>query len=64
MEVGRSGQLGELRQAQERLAEARVQARRFNEEYARLTVELRRRVAIARRNVATLPASRRQGQPS
>ena len=63
MEVGRSGQLGELRQAQERLAEARVQARRFNEEYARLTNELRRRVAVARRNIAVLP-SRRQAQPS
>lgn len=63
IEVGRSGQLTGLRQAQECLAEARIQARRFNEEYARLTQELRRRVAIARRNVAVLP-SRRQAYPS
>jgi hypothetical protein len=62
-EVGRTGQLAGLRHAQEQLAEARVQARRFNEEYARLTGELRKRVAIARRNVATLP-SRKQAQPS
>ena len=53
-EVGRSGQLGGLRIAQERLAEARIQARRFNDEYARLAGELKRRVATARRAVVPL----------
>lgn len=62
-EVGRSGQLGGLRQAQERLAEARTQARRFNDEYARLTGELRRRVQVARRKAASLP-QRRRAHPS
>jgi hypothetical protein len=50
-EVGRSGNLAGLRDAQEKLAEARVQARRFNDEYARVAGELRRRVATARRQV-------------
>lgn len=62
-EVGRTGHLGGLREAQERLADARVQARRFNDEYARLSNDLRRRVAVARRHTAAMP-TRRQGQPS
>jgi hypothetical protein len=62
-EVGRSGQLHGLRIAQERLADARTQAHRFNDEYARLSQDLRRRVATARRRADRLP-SQRQHSPS
>jgi len=62
-EVGRSGQLHGLRLAQERLADARVQAHRFNDEYARLSQDLRRRVASARRRSDRLP-TQRQHSPS
>jgi len=62
-EVGRSGQLDGLRVAQDRLADARSQAGRFNDEYGRLSRELRRRVQIARRRHDRLPVSR-QPQPS
>lgn len=61
--IGRTGQLDGLRTAQDRLADARSYAHRFNDEYARLTEELRQRVAIARRRADVLP-NRRQHQPS
>jgi hypothetical protein len=61
--VGRTGQLQGLRVAQERLADARTQAHRFNDEYARLATDLRRRVATARRRADRLP-TRRQASPS
>ena len=63
-QVGRTGQLGGLRVAQEKLSDARTQARRFNDEYARLTDELRQRVATARRHGSALPRSTRQRYPS
>ncbi|TAK20464.1 MAG: hypothetical protein EPO26_17985 [Chloroflexota bacterium] len=53
LEIGRSGNLSILSQSQEHLVEARVQARRFNDEYSRLANELRRRVATARRQMGT-----------
>ncbi|HEY3108546.1 MAG TPA: hypothetical protein VGL23_07320 [Chloroflexota bacterium] len=62
-EVGRSRRLDGLRVAQERLADARSQAGQFNDEYARLSRALRRRVRIARRRHDRIPASR-QPQPS
>jgi hypothetical protein len=62
-EVGRSGQLHGLRDAQARLADGRTQAHRFNDEYARLSHELRRRVQTARRRHDRLPAGR-QASPS
>jgi len=62
-EVGRSGQLDGLRVAQEQLASARTEGGRFNDECARLSRRLRRRVQIARRRRDRLPASR-QVQPS
>lgn len=42
--AGETRDLRRLQQAQEPLAEARVAARRINEEYARLVAEVRRRV--------------------
>ena len=62
-EVGRTGKMGSLRVAQDRLADARTHAHRFNDEYARLSHELRQRVAAVRRRADVLP-NRRQGQPS
>ena len=62
-EVGRSGKMGGLRTAQDRLADARSQAHRFNDEYARLSSELRQRVAAVRRRTDRLP-NRRQPSPS
>ena len=47
--VGMSGDPGRLREAQQVLGEARAYAHRFNDEYARLAAELRRRVQIALR---------------
>ena len=63
-EVGRSGKMGGLRVAQDRLADARTQAHRFNDEYARLSQELRQRVATLRRRRAGVLPNRRQQQPS
>jgi len=48
--VGLSGDPGRLREAQQLLGEARVHAHRFNDEYARLAAELRRRVQLAQRD--------------
>ena len=62
-EVGRTGKMGGLRTAQDRLADARNQAHRFNDEYARLSHELRQRVAALRRRADLLP-NRRQRGPS
>jgi hypothetical protein len=62
-QVGRTSQLHGLRIAQEHLADARTQAHRFNDEYARLSQELRRRVQTARRRGDRLP-TRRQASPS
>lgn len=62
-QVGRTSQLQGLRAAQAQLADARTQAHRFNDEYARLSSELRRRVATARRRADRLP-TRRQASPS
>lgn len=61
--VGRTGQMSGLRAAQSALIDARTHAHRFNEEYAEISADLRRRVAIARRRDHHLPA-RRQAQPS
>jgi hypothetical protein len=47
-EIGSRREPRRLREVQERLAEARVHARRFNEEYGRLKDELRGRVEAAR----------------
>jgi hypothetical protein len=62
-EIGRTGKLNGLRAAQDRLADARSQAHRFNDEYARLSQELRQRVAAVRRRSDVLP-NRRQPSPS
>ncbi len=62
-EVGRTGKMAGLRVAQDRLADARTQAHRFNDEYARLAQELRQRVAAIRRRADVLP-NRRQPMPS
>lgn len=62
-EIGKSGRLVGLRVAQDRLADARGQAHRFNDEYARLSQELRQRVAAVRRRTDVLP-NRRQPSPS
>lgn len=62
-EIGRGGKMSGLRAAQDRLADARGQAHRFNDEYARLSQELRQRVAALRRRSDALP-NRRQPQPS
>ena len=62
-EIGRSGNMSGLRVAQDRLADARGQAHRFNDEYARLSSELRQRVAAIRRRSDVLP-NRRQAQTS
>ena len=61
--VGRTNQMTGLRIAQDYLSDGRVQAQRFNDEYARLSRELRQRVAIARQRGAVLPG-RRQASPS
>lgn len=61
--VGRTIHMGGLRIAQDYLTDGRVQAQRFNDEYARLSRELRQRVAIARQRGAVLPG-RRQASPS
>jgi hypothetical protein len=58
-EIGRTGKMGGLRTAQD----ARSQAHRFNDEYARLSQELRQRVAAVRRRADVLP-NRRQPSPS
>jgi hypothetical protein len=47
--VGMSGDPGKLRDAQQVLGEARAYAHRFNDEYARLAADLRRRVQVALR---------------
>lgn len=47
--VGMSGDPGKLRDAQQILGEARAYAHRFNDEYARVAAELRRRVQVALR---------------
>ena len=47
--VGLSGDPGKLREAQQLLGEARAYAHRFNDEYARLAADLRRRVQITLR---------------
>lgn len=62
-EIGQTGKLSGLRTAQDRLADARSQAHRFNDEYARLSQELRQRVAAIRRRSDVLP-NRRQRSPS
>jgi hypothetical protein len=61
--IGRTGQLSGLRVAQQQLADGRIQAHRFNEEYARLVEEIRLRVSTARRRGDQMP-KRRQYQPS
>ena len=48
--VGMSGDPGKLRDAQQMLGEARAYAHRFNDEYARLAAELKRRVQVALRD--------------
>ena len=59
-DVGRSGDLLRLRHVDDVLGESRVQARRFNTEYARLSEQLRLIVAAARpvRPRSTLTAFR------
>jgi hypothetical protein len=57
-DMGRDGQLDRLREARDRLAEARSLAGRFNDEQARLSQGLRRRVQLARRRHDRLPGSR------
>ena len=47
--VGMSGDPGKLRDAQRLLGEARAYAHRFNDEYARLAADLRRRVQVVLR---------------
>jgi hypothetical protein len=47
-DIGTRREPRRLREVQERLAEARVHARRFNEEYTRLKADLRRQVEAAR----------------
>ena len=47
-DVGRSGDLGRLRHVDDMLSASRVQARRFNAEYARVSEQLRLLVAVAR----------------
>jgi hypothetical protein len=62
-EIGQTGKLSGLRVAQDQLADARSQAHRFNDEYARLSQDLRQRVAAVRRRTDVLP-NRRQRSPS
>lgn len=47
VQVGETGELAGLKDTQEQLAASRTDARRFNAEYERLMIELRRRVTSA-----------------
>ena len=62
VEVGRSGELGRLRETQEHLAESRADARKFNAEYEQLLGELKRRAkTLGAKKGGAPPPSRASG---
>lgn len=63
VEVGRSGELGRLRETQDHLAESRADARTFNAEYEQLLGELKRRAKAlgAKKQGTATPAKASSG---